>query len=224
MPLYIRHVNLSGSWMPAGRDWEPTRLPVGAASQIRAYKITSAPEGKHDLALCAEFESIWRRNAATIVDLLRGDERSAFVWASGPFLSDDLLVVLRYVDEWTKSGARYQVDNLTSWDGQPGYRTGRVTFEFRKDTFERMMADESLDAEEIYLPVLLVPDRLISGLPGRPLEAFGLQWLLENEALALLPMGHFEGYVVLGSANAVMDAVRRITHLVTGAPPGAVGA
>jgi len=213
MPLYIGRVLLSEVRMPYGQDWDPARLPVSATSQVLAYEISSAPEGKHDLGLCAEYESVWRRNAPIIVDLLKGDDRSAFVWASGPLVSDGVLVVLRYVDEWNDSGARYHVEGLTSWDGIPGYCTGSVTFEFRKDTFERMMADESLDTEEVYLPMLLVPHKLTSHLRGRPLEAFGLRWLLDNDALALLPMVHFEGYVVLGSADTVTHAVRQISHL-----------
>ncbi len=214
MNLYVHRVDLADSPLPSSELWDLNRVGRSVAAQLVVEEVSAAPAGKHDLAMCPQYEGIWRLHAPTIVSLLAGPERGCFVWAMGPLTCDGLVRVLRFVDCWNDGGARFHVEGVTSWERRPGYRTSWILFEFQKETFAEMMGDESLDLEFVSLRMLLLGEGSAAELPARSFDEFGLRWIVERGAIALLANSHFEGCAVVGSYDAVGQAMARIGDLV----------
>jgi hypothetical protein len=207
MVLHVGPVDYANTTFPQSGSWDLATLAPGERSLFDVRSIAAAP-GKHEVAMCAGYEAEWRRAAPSVISALNDAPRACFVWAEGPMDSNQLPYVFRYMAGINTP--RYHVEGVTHVE-KGSYVHSWLCFEYARDSFELMMADEETNLEYTRLYMLWFDERWVSQLVPTPFQSIGLPWLLANDAMALSFHRHFEGCYILGTRGRIENAVRRVT-------------
>lgn len=164
---------------------------AATTSEIAVLRISTAPRGKHDLAMCATYSRAWRDKFGSLLSLLTANQLQCFIWAEGPYESDGLLRFLQYVDQWNDRGLIYYIDAVRS-EGGRGYYSSWASVEFNSEVLESAMNDEDLDFEMIAGGVIAQPSTLHADY-CKALEEIGPRILTAGEGLVFRSITHFEG-------------------------------
>ncbi len=209
MQFYTSTVSYAQTTFPKNKAWDPDVLPASLQTDVCFASIAVVPEGKHDVTACAGFEAQWRRVVPGVLSSLEAPELACFVWAVGPLLDDGLIRVFPHIVSIGNDIARYSIEGVDFLE-ESGYRYGRVVFEYRRDAYEELMADDGIDLEYTKLYVMFFPEACVAEAISKSFDEIGIRWIVEHNCLALAPFRHFEGYYLVGRTRTVDAALRRV--------------
>ena len=207
--LYVDDCELRNSAFPQAASWQEEYARTLYKSSLLTKTVTVAPRGKHSAEACETYERQWREVAPELLRLLKGEEQVAFVWAKGPMESGGLPDLMPYIVGTNPWGDRYHVQAVTFTD-RNAYTESWVSFEFCRESYERLMHDEWVDLEFVRQCVLFFDETAVEDTVSRWFGDLGLAWVCEHEALALAYHRHFEGCDVVGARARIEEAMEMV--------------
>lgn len=185
------------------RAWDLDAMSTHERDEFVAWEVTYAPEGKHDLSLCESLERAWRTAFPTVLATMTPQEQSCVLWAHGPMLPDGLLRVFPWMVDECCSSPLYHVETVTYNEPGDGYLYSWASFRFSYENCRQLMQDPQLCLETTRVYVIIARDETLRDVITTPIWEIGPQWLLEHDAVVMMPSSHFEGGYVCGRKQTV---------------------
>lgn len=206
MPMTIRKTEITQTTLPWPRNWVFPAKQSDPPITLAARAISPAPPGKHDPAMCEEYERQWRATFPTLVDALRDVFPTCFLWAEGPLDRGELLDVFPYI--CARYGGRYHIAAATYLD-LIGYQDGWVAFEFDREALTEMTKTVASLEASVRLYALWFDEDEVD-LELIVTCCFGShrhrQMVRKGQALALSCVRHFEAGYLVGTPDVIQRA------------------
>jgi hypothetical protein len=205
-------------------DWRLAGPPGGSLkglstfqerhASLAAVRITTAPPGKHDLALCGAYERAWRDIAPRVIGAAAGPTMLVLSWFSGPIESGMLSAVYKIVGDRGTSG-RYHFASVTKID-DTGTISGWIATIEEAPPLCDVLCCSDIDFEAVRIESLLVPASAIGigtrlrDLLSQPIWEIGAHWVVSESAIAVLTTPHCEGALFVGLSSVLDMSVQRV--------------
>ena len=209
MRLYTEDCNLERSAFPGDSSWRTEDAGTLRAAGLAVKTVTVAPPGTHSLEACETYERQWREIAPELVSLLKGAHGVAVIWARGPMESHGLPNLMPYIVGTNPWGDRYHVEAVTFTE-RHAFTDSWVSFEFCRESYERLMQDDWVDFETVRQYALFFDESAFAETLPQWFGNLGSQWVREHDAIALAHHRHFEGCDSIAGREEMLWALKRI--------------
>ena len=209
MRLYMDDCDLKRGAFPEVSSWRTEDARTLQAAALAAKTVTVAPAGKHSLEACETYERQWREIVPELVAVLKGAQRVAVIWARGPMQSNGLPHLMPYIVGTNPWGDRYHVQAVTFTE-RHAFTDSWVSFEFCRESYERLMQDDWVDFETVRQYALFFDERAFADTLPQWFGDLGLQWVRQHDAIALAHHRHFEGCDIIAGQEGMSRVLKRI--------------
>lgn len=207
MNLQVLEIDYADSvFIKYGPGWA---APSPVQLEFKVFRISTAPPGKHDLGHCEGYERQWRKVAPLVFSALRKQLGGFLSWAIGPMEQGELPRLISHVID---ADLRFHIPEVT-YDGQPGYVTTWLSFEYQDELFRQLMEDRAVDLEYASISSIALSQDRMNEVFAMPFHQIGAEWVLDTRSIAIAPLSHFEGCYLFGETKTLTNALRAIDEL-----------